>query len=156
MCPSGFHCHSSQISFCYSCVRRLGVHQQLWHQSAPEPGGQAVCSTDPGSKRAPVSRGCGRHEWCQRHKVRRSAWEALCAAGWQNCLQGEISAARQIPVLLFHLILFLLLLSNGVIRSNSSIVGVKVPVLSPLLLSRGKEQWKEQTTTSKPFGMEPG
>lgn len=120
--PLSFQCHSSQISFCYSCVRRLGVHQQLWHQPAPEPGGQAVCSTDPGSERAPVSSGCGRNEWCQRDKVRRSAWEALRAAGWQSCLQGEICAPRQIPVLLFHLILFLLLSSNRVIRSNCSIV----------------------------------
>lgn len=74
------------------CFRWLGFYQQLWHQPAPKPGGQTVCSTDPASEAAPVSRGCGWNEWHHRHKVRRSARKALRAAGWESCVQGEMCA----------------------------------------------------------------
>lgn len=82
---------SHSLSLPYLCLRRLGLYQQLWHQWAPEPGGKVVRCTDPGTERASVSSGCGWNEKCRCHKVWCYAREALCAAGWENCVQGEIS-----------------------------------------------------------------
>lgn len=87
------HCCLQRYSHTlFLLLRWLGLYQQLWHQPPPELGGQAVCSTDPGSEGSPVSGGCGWNEWHHRNKVRRFAWEALCATGWESHLQGEICA----------------------------------------------------------------
>lgn len=134
----------------YRCIRWLGLCQQHRYQPAPEPGGQAVCSTDLGSEGAPVPSGCGWNEWWCGHKVRCYAWEALCAAGWESCLQGENIWYG----ILFYVMWSLLLLSrNRVIRSNTSRVGVKVPTLSVVARLREKEQWKKQHSF---LGTEPG